>query len=359
MLKEVKKTLAVLILLASICGLGWALYTLSGIVAPFILALGLAYLVNPLLEWVCRKAKLKRVVGVCLFFTFFFIVLGILLFWIVPILIHQLSRLVALIPVGIDWFQMHALPKLQTWWPLPLEALNLGSLKETALTHLPQASLSFVGLSQSLFKSTVSLAHNVLNLGILGVVSFYLMRDWPKFTQALLECIPVSYRSRVTRFCQESDEVLGAFLRGQLTVIVLLALFYALGLFLIGIEFSLLLGVSIGVFSLVPYLGGVLGLLTTCIVALIQMPDAFPVIWILALFGFGQILEGWVFTPLFVGDKLGLHPVAVIFAVLGGGQLLGVTGVLLALPITAILVVLIRHVRENYALIEASSQLNR
>ncbi|MGD9593126.1 MAG: AI-2E family transporter, partial [Candidatus Berkiella sp.] len=154
---------------------------------------------------------------------------------------------------------------------------------------------------------------------------------------------PTKYAPHIIKIARQCDVVLATFVRGQLSVMVALGTFYGLGLALIGVNFSLLLGMLAGLLSIVPYLGSIVGLGSALAVAYFQFPTIWPVVGVLLLFGVGHVLEGFVLTPLLIGDKLGLHPVVVIFAVSAGGHLLGFVGVILALPLTAILVVIFRE----------------
>jgi len=177
---------------------------------------------------------------------------------------------------------------------------------------------------------------------------FYMLRDWDSFVTGIRDLLPRHIEPTVSTLARESDEVLGAFLRGQLTVMLFLGILYSIGLKLAGLEWSLAIGMLAGLVSFVPYLGVIFGLLTASIAVLIQNQDVLQLVWVLLIFGVGQMLEGMILTPWLVGDRIGLHPVAVIFAVLAGGQLFGFMGILLALPVASVLAVLLRHLRARY-----------
>jgi predicted PurR-regulated permease PerM len=183
---------------------------------------------------------------------------------------------------------------------------------------------------------------------LIPVVVFYMLRDWDKFIAGINELLPRHVEPTVSKLARESDRVLGAFLRGQLIVMLCLGILYSVGLRLAGLEWSLTIGMLAGVVSFVPYLGVIFGVVTASIAVLIQSQDVVQLIWVLLVFGVGQMLEGMILTPWLVGDRVGLHPVAVIFAVLAGGQLFGFMGILLALPVAAVLAVLLRHLRARY-----------
>ena len=187
-----------------------------------------------------------------------------------------------------------------------------------------------------------------MNIALIPVVAFYLLRDWDLLVERIHNMIPRQFVTTTVNLTKECDEVLSAFLRGQLLIMLLLGCIYALGLALIGLDLALIIGLLAGLASLVPYLGFIVGILAASIAAILQFQEFMPLVYVALVFGVGQLLEGSLLTPLLVGDRIGLHPVAVIFAVLAGGQLFGFVGVLLALPIAAVVMVFVRHLYGQY-----------
>jgi len=204
----------------------------------------------------------------------------------------------------------------------------------TAIAQVSQSGLAIIGW--------------IMNLLLIPVVTFYFLRDWDLMILRVRELLPRTVESRVVELARQSDEVLSAFLRGQILVMVALGLIYSIGLWMAGLKLAFLIGMGAGLLSFVPYLGGILGVGGAVIAALVEHRDLIHVVYVLIVFGIGQTLEGFVLTPWLVGDRIGLHPVAVIFAILAGGQLFGFIGVLLALPLAAVLLVILRHVHERY-----------
>jgi predicted PurR-regulated permease PerM len=192
------------------------------------------------------------------------------------------------------------------------------------------------------------------SLMVVPVVSFYLLLDWEALPGRVLALLPPRLRAPAARLLRESDEVLASFLRGQLAVMLILAVVYATGLWWIGLELALPIGLAAGLASFVPYLGFLVGIAAAGLAAYLQFQEASVLLWVLAVFAGGQLLEGLVLTPRLVGERVGLHPVAVIFAVMAGGQLFGFLGVLLALPAAAVLKVWLRHLHAQ-ALAAAAS----
>lgn len=202
--------------------------------------------------------------------------------------------------------------------------------------------------ASAITKSGVALAAWLANLVLVPVVTFYLLRDWDVMVARIRELLPRQQEPTIVKLAKNSDEVLGQFLRGQLAVMVALGTIYTVGLWIVGLDLALLVGMIAGLVSFVPYLGFIVGIVLAGIAAMMQFGDAVYLFYVAIVFGVGQILEGMVLTPLLVGDKIGLHPVAVIFAVMAGGQLFGFVGILLALPVAAVVVVILRHMREVY-----------
>ncbi len=183
---------------------------------------------------------------------------------------------------------------------------------------------------------------------LVPVVTFYLLRDWDVMIAKVRGVLPRAWEPTAVALARECDEVVSAFIRGQLLVMLALGFCYTLGLMLVGLDLALLIGVLAGLASIVPYLGLVLGVAAAAVAALVQFGDWVPLVWVALVFVLSQMLEGMYLTPKLVGDRIGLHPVVVIFAVMAGGQLFGFTGVLLALPVSAVIMVLLRHVHERY-----------
>lgn len=330
--------------------IGWLIYQLSPILSPFLVGILLAYLGDPLVDRL-ERWKLSRTWGVILVFTLFTLLCLLLLLVLVPMLGKQLMHLYELAPLGLDWLQLTALPWVQARFGLDDDfwrvdqlksafSANLGSTKDVVAIILSQATASSIALLAWL-----------ANLLLVPVVCFYLLRDWDLIMAKLRTLLPRRREDAVMSLMRECHEVIGAFLRGQLLVMLALAVVYSAGLMLVGVELGLLIGVLAGLASIVPYMGFVVGIGAAVIAVLFQFGlELYPLLGVAAVFTVGQMMEGMLLTPLLVGDRIGLHPVAVIFAVLAGGQLFGFTGVLLALPVAAVIMVLLRHVHDLYKL---------
>jgi len=240
------------------------------------------------------------------------------------------------------------LPWLQQHLHLPANAFDFNSIVANIKAHIGTiGNVAAVALGY-VTRSSLTIIGWVMSLVLIPVVTFYLLRDWDAMVAKIDDLLPRNVAPTVRRLARESDAVLGAFVRGQLLVMVVLGAYYACALWLIGLDVGPLIGMVAGLVSFVPYLGFITGLLASLIAALVQYHDWQHLALVLLVFGIGQVLEGYVLVPRLVGGKIGLHPVAVIFSVLAFGQLFGFLGVLLALPISSVLMVLLRYLHERY-----------
>ncbi|MCY1428109.1 sporulation integral membrane protein YtvI [compost metagenome] len=249
----------------------------------------------------------------------------------------------------LDWLQHTALPWAQSKFGLSDGFWKFDKLKAAISEHMSQTT-DVVGVVLShATASGLALIGWLANLVLIPVVSFYLLRDWDLMMAKVRSLLPRDREARAVSLAGECHEVLGAFVRGQLLVMVALGVIYAAGLMLVGLELGLLIGLIAGLAAIVPYMGFIIGIGAALLAGLFQFGgDLYPMLGIVAVFMVGQALEGMVLTPLLVGDRIGLHPVAVIFSILAGGELFGFTGVLLALPVAAVIMVLVRHVHDLY-----------
>lgn len=334
-----------------------AFYALAPVLAPFAAAAILAYVGNPLVERLARW-RLSRTWAVVVVF----LVLALLAVWLllvlVPMLERQIVLLAAKLPTVIDWLQHQAMPWVQARFGLA-ETPDMGSLKGYASEHWQFAGGLLAQVLASVSRSGLALLGWLANLLLLPVVTFYLLRDWHILLARLHELLPRRIEPEAVKLIGAVDEVLGAFFRGQLLVMLALGVIYTAGLWLVGLDLALLIGMLAGLVSFVPYLGLIVGVVAVGIAALLQFRELLPLVYVLAVFGVAQLLEGMVLTPWLLGERIGLHPVAVIFAVMAGGQLFGFLGVLLALPVAAVVVVLLRHAHRRYLDSRLYSAANR
>jgi len=326
---------------ATAIGLLVLIYLLEPILAPFVIGAVSAYLGDPLVDRL-ERLRLSRTAAVSIVFAAATGAFIAALLLIVPLLQQQVLSLVQAVPDWLKWLQDVGLPKLGVKLPRGVH-LDAEGLRKVLTEHWDSASdVASIVLSR-IGRTTPALLGFFADLALIPIVTFYLLRDWDRIVERIGQLIPRRLQPAAEIFANETNEVLSALVRGQLLVMVALAIYYSIALYAVGLNVALLIGLFTGLISFIPYLGYITALLTACIAMLVQTQTAFPLVWVLAVYGIGQVIESGVLTPMMVGDRIGLHPVTVIFAILAGGQLFGFTGVLAALPVAAVLAVLVRH----------------
>jgi predicted PurR-regulated permease PerM len=325
------------------------LRALGPVLTPFVVAAVLAYALTPLVDrldalWGGRMPRVLAVIVVELLFIV--AVLGVLLL-VVPVLAKEIPLMRQQMPALLDRLNETLSPWLAQFGFQV--SLDLASLKAQVLEYLnANWEDAFPSVWSSLkLGGSVALAV-VGNVVLMPVALFYLLLDWKHIVAKVVELIPVRARPAVDSFTAESDEVLGQYLRGQLLVMLIMAVYYSVGLGLFGLDLALPIGVFTGLAMFVPYLGFGLGLVLATLAGLLEFASLKALVMVAAVYGSGQVIESLFITPRFVGERIGLHPLAVIFALLAFGQLLGFVGVLVALPASAVLLVAIRRARTSY-----------
>ncbi|MBB5209454.1 putative PurR-regulated permease PerM [Chiayiivirga flava] len=334
-------------LLALTVVLGFLLWLLAPVLTPFAISALLAYLGDPMVDRL-ENWKLSRSLAVAVVFVLMSLALVGVALLLVPMLERQISYLVEQFPRYRDWFQNTALPWIESRTGIDIVDLDPASLFDMLKDSWTQAGGVAATVLGGLSKSGLAVLGWVANVALIPVVTFYLLRDWDVLVERVRMLLPRPIEPTVSRLARESDHVLGGFLRGQLSVMLALGTIYALGLWMVGIDLALLIGLIAGLVSFIPYLGAIVGVGAALIAALVQHGDWLHVVLVLAVFGVGQTIESFLLTPLLVGDRIGMHPVAVIFAIMAGGQLFGFFGVLLALPVAAVTMVVLRYAYERY-----------
>jgi len=326
---------------------GWLVWLLAPILTPFVAGAALAYLGDPLVDRL-ERLGLGRTAAVVVVFLIMLALGGLALLGLIPLLEAQVAYLVERLPVYIEWLRGTAIPALETRFGLDLHLPQVNTLVELLQSHWRSAGGIAAAVLNSVSSGGMAVVRWVATVTLVPVVAFYLMRDWDKLIAGIRELLPRRARPVIGTLAAESDQVLSAFIRGQLLVMLALGVVYTLGLWLIGLDLALLIGSLAGLLSIVPYLGTIVGVAAALIAALVQFGDLAHLALVGVVFITGQVLEGMVLTPLLVGDRIGLHPVAVIFAVMAGGSLFGFLGVLIGLPVAAVIMVLLRHAHESY-----------
>ncbi|MFT5592763.1 MAG: putative PurR-regulated permease PerM [Oceanicoccus sp.] len=336
-----------LVIIFAIVLLGWVVLQLEPVLMPFVVGALLAYLGDPVADRLEARGLSRTLSVVVCFIVLTLIFVGALIV-LVPLVLHQLKVVYAQIPLVFEWFKLVAQPWLIETLALEADVFNVDHIREQIISQWGNAQDVLASVLTKVTSSAGAFISFLVNLTLVPVVGFYLLRDWDILMAKLLKLVPVRYQGTSSKLGQECNEVVGAFLRGQLWVMAALALIYGIGLWIVGLKLALLVALIAGLASIVPYMGFAIGILAAMAAGYFQFGLDWPLFFILIVFGVGQVIESVVLTPILVGDKIGLHPVAVIFAIMAGGQLFGFIGVILALPVSAIIVVLLRHIHEIY-----------
>lgn len=325
------------------------LWLLSPILAPFLFAAILAYVLNPLVETLAgfARRRVPRTLAVVLVMTFALALLVALLLVIVPLFYKELRMMGDRLPAFLVWTNEHVAPWLKQRFDVEFQ-LDIDTVKQLASRVVANNQELVPQLLDSLKIGGLALIAFFANLVLLPIVLFYLLRDWGKLRARVDHLVPRQLHEKVATIVREIDAVLAEWLRGQLLVILVMTVFYVTGLWLARLDFALPIGVITGVLVFVPFVGAITGFVLGTIAALLQFDSLWGVLWVWLVFASGQALEGMVVTPWLVGERIGLHPVAVIFALLAFGQVFGFFGVLLALPASAALLVGLRHLKTGY-----------
>ncbi len=326
-----------------------ALWLLGPVLTPFVVAAVLAYALTPLVNKLDSlfKGRVPRVLAVVVVELVFILLALSLVLLIVPIVAKEIPLMREQVPLLFDKLNTDLKPWLAQFGIKV--ALDMGSLKALALKYLNANYEEMFGSVMSSLRLGGSVALAVVgNVVLIPVALFYLLMDWDKFVARLLELVPQPMRKTFDSFSDEADSVLGQYLRGQLLVMLAMAVFYAVGLALFGLDLALPIGIFTGLAMFIPYLGFGIGLILALLAGLLQFASIKALVMVAVVYGIGQLVEGLVLTPRLVGERIGLHPLAVIFALLAFGQLFGFVGVLIALPASAVLLVAIRRIKERY-----------
>ena len=318
------------------------LWLLAPILTPFALGAVFAYLCNPAVNALVRR-RLPRTAAAALVIMGLALALIAFLFVLLPMLYHTAVALAQKLPALIDLFNARISPLLVEQFKLEfrLDAAQfhawLGQLLDNAQDLLP-VLLSHIGHRGMVLVALFA------NLILVPFVTFYLLQEWPRMIEGISRVLPRPWMPRARRIVTEIDHVLAQFCRGQVSVMLLLAVYYSVGLWIAGLDFALLVGVLTGLLIFIPYVGFGSGLVLAILIALLQGNGWEPLIGVAVVYGIGQLLESFVLTPYLVGDRIGLHPLVLIFAMMAFGQLFGFTGILVALPASAALLVGVREV---------------
>jgi len=326
--------------------LGVFVSSIQPILLPFAVGMAVAYFLDPaadrLEKWGCSRSVATAIITL----SFFSLVVALLML-ILPLIYHQLAALIAELPNYVNNVRILLEPRIQAVIG-QLDSQNLTSAQDAA-SALPEKVLAAAGnLTQGLVKSGFALINLVMLAVITPVVSFYLLCDWDRIVASVDRLLPRAYADTIREQMRIIDDTIAGFVRGTLNVMLVLSVYYTIALSIMGLKFAVLMGLMTGALLLIPYLGTILSLAAAIGLAYMQFDSATPVIAVGCIYAVGQVMEGYILTPRLVGRKVGLHPLWLIFGMMAGATLFGAVGVFLAVPVTAVIGVLIRFAIQQY-----------
>ncbi len=326
-------------------------YLLGPILTPFLIATILAYICDPIVDKLSAmqlgRFKISRALSTAVVLISVILLVIALFLILVPLLQKQSILIGQRLPVLIDVIHTRFEPWLQARFGISLN-LDIGQLQAIIKENWQSTGGILGDVLKTAGSKSMALIGIVTNLLLIPIVLFYLLRDWDNLLHSVAELIPQKWQSKTAHIAKEIDSVLAEFLRGQLSVMLSLCVFYSIGLSLAGLDMALSIGLIAGLLSFVPFVGFALAFVLAIVLAMLQFTALDALIPVLIVFGIGQLLESYILTPYLVGDRIGLHPAVVIFALMAGGQLFGFAGVLLALPVSAAISIGLKHLKASY-----------
>lgn len=321
-----------------ICGV--MVYAISNILLPFIAGAFVAYALNPavnkLQDW-----KISRTIATPFLILGFFIVIGSLLFFAIPFLKSELVNLAKLIPGYAQKTFDSMAPHIETLSQY-IDVKDISVLQGTATDHIGSMLSWGLNLLAKILTNSLAIANLISLIILTPLISYYMLRDWPQIIDKIASILPRDQLPVIVEQARKINQTLAAYIRGQTTVCLILILIYTTGLTLVGLHFAFIIGVVTGILSFIPYFGALIGVTVGMGIALSQFSDWTSIGMVAGVFLTGQIIEGYFLTPKLIGASIGLHPIWLIFSLLAGGSLFGFMGIVLALPIAAVVSVIAR-----------------
>lgn len=333
-----EKRTKILITLASLGVICFLLYSLRQVLAPVFFSLILAYFLDPAIDKL-EARNINRTLSIFVFLAGSFVAFGLLILLIIPLMQYEVSNLLENLPTYTADIREAILPYMEKVVGQKVPGTMSDTIDKivAAVKEAPPELIKpLSAFLKSAFSSTLTLIFWFISLLLVPVFTFYFLRDFDFIKAKALELVPTAYKDYIKDRFAKVDEVLASFIRGQMILCTVLAVLYTAGLLIVGIDMAIVIGVLSGYLFIIPYVGTILGAICAVIMALLKFHDIMHVLAVLAVFGVVQLIEGYLLTPKIVGEKVGLNPVMVILAILIGGSLFGVLGILLAVPVTAV-----------------------
>lgn len=331
--------------------LGLTLFLLRDMLLPFVAALALAYMLNPIANRL-ERIGLSRALATFLILLVVLVIFVVALIVLIPLLGNQLIAFVRAIPGYVTALHSFALQRLREMHDNPVANYLVGRMGNSSqdIGQLVSQGAGWIGTFIGSLWSGGQTLVSILSLIVVSpIVAFYILVDWPRMLKTIDAWLPLRQADTIRHLAGEIDKVVATFIRGQASVCLALAIFYGVSLTTVGLNFGLLIGFSAGLFSFIPYVGSFVGFVVAMVVGVVQFwPDWLSLGTIAAVFVAGQILDGYVLQPRLVGSHVGLHPVWLMFSLFAFGSLFGFVGTLMAVPLAASTGVLLRFALERY-----------
>jgi predicted PurR-regulated permease PerM len=323
------------------------LYKVSDILFPFVVSIMLAYFLDPVTTGLEKKQKLSRVWATVITFFTFVIMVVVVSTYLLPLLFDQIAAFASQIPKYKLLVQDKLIPYIVEYVS-KLEPGVAARLKDGFNDASNEIFAYTIKFMKAVFKSGVAFMNVASLIFITPIITFYLLRDWKYAVKTMDGWVPKGSKKTVHRLAEKIDQTLSGYLRGQTNVCLFLALFYSIGFAIVGLNYALFVGVMTGILAFIPYVGFAIGAIIGILIAYFQFADTSSLFMVVGIFLLGQIIEGNFITPKLVGEKVGLHPIWIFFALLSGGALFGFVGVLFAIPVAAVIGIITRFLLEVY-----------
>lgn len=314
---------------------------------PFFIAAIISYMLQPLVSYLSRQHQFPKIITVSiisvLFLTIFIVVVVLLL----PIIYQQISLLISKIPIYKNYLQTQLIPLITQKIHL-IDPMITDRLKDSINNFTNGIFLLITSFANNIWRYTITTINLFFLFILIPIIIFYFLRDWSKMINIIDNLLPVKNQDRIRKILASINYTLAAYIRGQLNVCLLLSVYYSVSLYIIGIDFSILLGVLSGFSIIIPFVGIIISFSFTMIISYFALGISTKLFYIVIIYCFGGILDSYLLAPKMIGDKIGLHPLWIIFAVLALGNLLGFIGILFAIPIAGIIKVLFFNAIECY-----------
>jgi predicted PurR-regulated permease PerM len=327
------------------------LVKLGPIMAPFVAAGILAYALNPAVDWISSKrigrVRVPRELAAIVVMLLLFSAILALILIVVPVMQKQIPLLQEQIPNSLARLNAFIAPKLREYGIMV--RLDVDNIKRILSDYFATGGEEiWRSLLESVKVGGIAVLGWLVTLTLVPIALFYLLLDWHALLKRIANAVPRRWIGKVMQMGDEVDDLLAQYLRGQLAVMLVLCVYYSVALAIAGFDVALPVGILTGLLVFIPYLGFGLGLILALIAAILQFDGLHGLVAVAIIYGIGQFIESFILTPRLVGERIGLHPLTVIFALLAFGQLFGFVGVLLALPLSAIFSVALKHLSASY-----------